>query len=166
MGTYLCGPLADSIANHFTRRNHGIREPEMRLPTCIIAAALTFFGALIAGLCFHYHTHWMGPIVGYGILSTGGQMGATLAMSYALDCHKELSVELMVTIASLKSAVAWIWTWVINDFLDRDGPLIVLMVVACVNMVVYASTIIFYFKGKAIRVWLHEKDYLRACGLA
>lgn len=138
----------------------------MRLPTCIIAAALTFVGGLISALCLHYQTHWAGPIIGYGILSAGGQMGATLAMSYALDCHKELSVELMVTVASLKSAVAWIWTWVVNNWLTRDGPLVVLMVVVAVNMAVYASALIFYFKGKAIRIWLHDKNLLQACGLA
>jgi hypothetical protein len=63
--------------------------------------------------------------VAIGILSTGAQMGATLGMNYALDCHKELSIELMVTVASLKSAMAWIWTWVANDWLASDGPLVV-----------------------------------------
>jgi hypothetical protein len=100
--------MADRIANHYTRRNHGIREPEMRLPTCIVAAVLTFAGALMAGLCFKQQTHWAGPVVAIGILSTGAQMGATLGMNYALDCHKQLSIELMVTVASLKSAIAWI----------------------------------------------------------
>jgi hypothetical protein len=63
----------------------------MRLPTCLIAAILTFLGALMAGLSYHSKTHWSGPIVGFGVLSAGGQMGATLAMSYALDCHKDVS---------------------------------------------------------------------------
>lgn len=90
MGTYLCGPLADQVATFFTTRNHGIREPEMRLPTCIVAAVLTFLGALLAGLTYHYRTHWSGPIVGFGLLSAGAQMGATLAISYAVDCHLEV----------------------------------------------------------------------------
>ena len=89
-GTYLCGPLADRIANWATKRNHGIREPEMRLPACIIAVGLTFFGALIASLTYRAKTHWVGPIVGFGVLSAGAQMGATLAMAYSLDCHKEV----------------------------------------------------------------------------
>lgn len=91
IGTYLCGPLADRIATFYTKRNSGIREPEMRLPTCAIAAAFVFFGALMAGLTYHYKTHWAGPIIGFGVLSIGGQMGATLAMSYSLDCHREVS---------------------------------------------------------------------------
>ncbi|EON61504.1 hypothetical protein W97_00719 [Coniosporium apollinis CBS 100218] len=165
VGTYLCGPFADFVADWYTKRNHGIREPEMRLPTCFIAAALTFLGALMSGLSYHYKTHWSAPVVGFGVLSTGGQMGATLAMSYALDCHKELSVELMVTIASLKSVIAWIWTWVINDWVIKDGALTVFMVVATVNVVAYMSTFYFYYRGKAIRVWLHQADFLGRAGV-
>ena len=92
-GTYLCGPLADRIANWATKRNHGIREPEMRLPACLIAVGLTFFGALISSLTYRAKTHWTGPIVGFGVLSAGAQMGATLAMAYSLDCHKEVCIK-------------------------------------------------------------------------
>jgi hypothetical protein len=92
IGTYLCGPFADRVANWYTKRNDGVREPEMRLPTCAIAAALMFLGTLMAGLTYHNKTHWAGPIVGFGVLSAGGQMGATLAMSYSLDCHKDVSI--------------------------------------------------------------------------
>jgi hypothetical protein len=79
------------VANWYTKRNDGVREPEMRLPTCGIAAVLTFVGALISGLTYYHKTHWAGPIIGFGVLSAGSQMGATLAMSYSLDCHKEVS---------------------------------------------------------------------------
>ena len=89
-GTYLCGPVADAIALHYTKRNDGLREPEMRLPVCALAACITFFGALVTALTYHYKTHWAGPVVGYGVLSAGAQMGATLAMTYSLDCHKEV----------------------------------------------------------------------------
>jgi hypothetical protein len=63
----------------------------MRLPLCFIAAPLTFVGALMVGLTYRYKTHWVGPVFGFGVLSTGAQMGATLAMSYGIDCHKEVS---------------------------------------------------------------------------
>ncbi|KAL3455060.1 major facilitator superfamily domain-containing protein [Aspergillus heterothallicus] len=161
VGTYLCGPIADQVATFFTIRNNGVREPEMRLPTCLVAALLTFLGALISGLTYHYQTHWSGPIVGFGVLSAGAQMGATLSMSYALDCHIELSAEMMVTISCLKSAVAWIWTWCINDWVDANGLLVVFMVIASLNVVVYASTMGFYFYGKKVRIWIHSKGFMR-----
>ncbi|KAF4466396.1 Major facilitator superfamily domain general substrate transporter [Fusarium albosuccineum] len=165
VGSWLCGSVSDSIANYFTRRNGGIREPEMRLPTLVIGTFLTFFGALMAGLTYHYRTHWIGPIVGFGVLTAGGQVGVSLSMSYALDCHKKLSVELMVTVASLKSVLAWIWTWVINDWITASGMLTVFMTIASINVVVHLTTIGLYLKGKPLRIWIHEKDMLGKYGL-
>lgn len=180
VGTYLCGPLSDRIATYYTKRNNGIREPEMRLPTCVIAAVLVMIGCLITGVTYHYHSHWIGPVVGYGVLSAGAQMGATLSMSYALDCHKhvcptpldqllskkknlidnqsQLSVELMVTVAVVKSAVAWIWTWFISDWLTSDGALVVFMVIGGVNVLIYAVTIPLGRYGKEIRSWTSDVD--------
>lgn len=71
----------------------------------------------------------------------------------------------MVTIAVLKSLIAWIWTWVINDWIERDGVLIVFMVIATVNVVAYLSTLCLYFRGKQIRTWLHRIDLLKKAGL-
>lgn len=90
IGTYLCGSLSDSVANFFTRRNDGVREPEMRLPIMIVATLLTVLGALMSSLTYEQKTHWAGPIVGFGVLSAGAQMGVSLSMSYALDCHREV----------------------------------------------------------------------------
>lgn len=91
VGVYLSGPGGDWIANFFTKRNEGIREPEMRLPTCFVAAFFTFTGALWFGLSYEYQMHWAMPVVGAGILSVGSQMGTTIGMNYALDCHQEVS---------------------------------------------------------------------------
>lgn len=85
VGTYLSGMLSDRIASYYTKRNNGVREPEMCLPTCIIAVALVFLGSVITGVTYHLRAHWMAPVVGYGVLSAGAQMGATLSMSYILD---------------------------------------------------------------------------------
>jgi hypothetical protein len=89
-GVYFSGPVSDWVANFLTKRNQGIREPEMRLPICFIAAFFTFFGSLWFGLSYEHQMHWAMPVVGAGILSVGGQMGATLGMNYALDCHQEV----------------------------------------------------------------------------
>ncbi|KKK11813.1 hypothetical protein ARAM_002658 [Aspergillus rambellii] len=165
-GVVFSGPGGDWIATFFTKRNHGIREPEMRLPTCLLAAFFTFFGALWFALAYQHQMHWVMPIVGAGILSVGSQMGTTLGMNYALDCHKELSIEIMITIAVMKSCIAWIWTWVINDFITASGVLKVFMTVATINVAVYLLCIPFYLKGKEIRIWLHNRNFLQAAGLS
>ncbi|KAL4954657.1 major facilitator superfamily domain-containing protein [Aspergillus filifer] len=164
-GVFFSGTFADWVANFFTKRNRGIREPEMRLPTCLLAAFFTFFGALWFALAYDHQMHWAMPVVGAGILSVGSQMGTTLGMNYALDCHKELSVEVMITIAALKSGIAWIWTWVINDFITASGLLSVFMTVATINVVIYLFCIPFYLKGKDVRIWLHHRNFLAGAGL-
>ncbi|KAF4333209.1 major facilitator superfamily domain protein [Fusarium beomiforme] len=160
VGAWLCGSVSDSWSNYLTRKNDGIREPEMRLPTMCMGTFLLLFGSLIASLTYHYHTHWAGPVIGLGVLTAGAQIGVSLSMSYALDCHKQLSVELMVTVASLKSLMAWIWTWVINDWIISSGMLTVFMTIAAINVAIQLTTIGLYLKGKDIRIWLHEKDFL------
>lgn len=71
----------------------------------------------------------------------------------------------MVTIAAMKSAIAWIWTWVINDFVISNGLLTVVMTVATINVAIYLMFIPFYFKGKDIRLWIQRKNLLAATGL-
>ena len=66
----------------------------------------------------------------------------------------------MVTVASLKSIIAWIWTWMINDWITKDGVLVVFMVIAAVNVVAYMSTFVLYLKGKSIRLWIQRKQFL------
>jgi hypothetical protein len=77
----------------------------------------------------------------------------------------QLSVEIMVTIAALKSAIAWIWTWVINDFVTASGALSVFMTVGAINVAIYLTYIPFYYRGKQIRMWIHKAKSFRATGL-
>jgi hypothetical protein len=71
----------------------------------------------------------------------------------------------MVTISCLKSLIAWIWTWVVNDWLARDGMMVVFMTVAAVNVGLYSTTILFYLRGKSFRMWIHRNNLLRRAGL-
>lgn len=71
----------------------------------------------------------------------------------------------MVTVSVLKSALAWIWTWVTNNWITAQGAMTVFLVVMAVNLVVYASTFILYYRGKAIRQWIHEMNFLKRTGL-
>lgn len=72
----------------------------------------------------------------------------------------------MVTVASLKSLIAWIWTWVINEWLAADGPLVVFLVIAAINFVVYLTTVVFYLKDRSIRLFLAKAAFFERTGLA
>ena len=52
-----------------------------------------------------------------------------------------------------------------NDWLVRDGMLVVFMTVAAVNVALYLTTIIFYIRGKNLRMWIHRNNLLNKTGL-
>lgn len=64
----------------------------------------------------------------------------------------------MTTVAVVKSAVAWIWTWFISYWLDAEGTLTVFMVIATINVLIYALTIPMQWYGKSIRSWTSDVD--------
>lgn len=66
----------------------------------------------------------------------------------------------MVAVATLKSLMAWVWTWVINDWIVADGMMTVYMIIAGINVALHLTTIWLYLKGRYIRGWIHEKDLL------
>ena len=40
------------------------------------------------------------------------------------------------------------------------------LLVALINTAVYATTILFYYKGKSYRIWIQEKNLFGRAGLA
>ena len=58
IGLLTAGPLSDWISAKLTVRNHGIREPEMRLVAMIPYVVVMILGNFIAGFGFQYHWDW------------------------------------------------------------------------------------------------------------
>ena len=56
IGLATAGPLSDWVSMRATRRNRGIREPEMRLPSMIPYVLIMILGNLIVG--FGYTNQW------------------------------------------------------------------------------------------------------------
>ncbi len=59
-------PVAEAVANYFTVRNRGIREPEFRLPAIAISVITAPLGLVLYGAGLQYKLH-MVPIVGLGL---------------------------------------------------------------------------------------------------
>jgi MFS family permease len=63
----LCGGhLSDLVANFFTKRNGGIREPEMRLPSICVSLVVAPVGLILYGVGINNHLHWMVATLGLG----------------------------------------------------------------------------------------------------
>lgn len=61
------GWFGDRVADVLTKRNGGIREPEMRLPAVLISLITTPLGLVIYGIGIENRYHWMVPTLGLGL---------------------------------------------------------------------------------------------------
>lgn len=64
IGILLGGPFSDWVADYFTKRNGGIREPEMRLPAMTLACITSPLALLLYGFGIQEQMHWMVPTMG------------------------------------------------------------------------------------------------------
>lgn len=71
----------------------------------------------------------------------------------------------MVTVAAVKSLVAWIWTWVITEWLTSQGVLVVFMSIAAINVAIYLTTIPMSCYGRHVRKWIVNADIMGRAGL-
>lgn len=61
------GLLSDKVADIFTVRNNGIREPEMRLPAIIFSILLAPTALVLYGVSIQNDLHWIAPTLGLGM---------------------------------------------------------------------------------------------------
>lgn len=66
-GIMLGGYLSDWVADVFTRRNNGIREPEMRLPAMMISVITGPLALALYGCGIKWKMHWIVPTIGIGL---------------------------------------------------------------------------------------------------
>lgn len=66
-GIALGGYFSDAVADYFTKRNGGIREPEMRLPAVMISCITTPLALVLYGVGIEYKLHWICPTIGIGL---------------------------------------------------------------------------------------------------
>lgn len=81
-----------------SQRNHGIYEPEFRLVLMLVVTVLGTCGFFGFGATVHYQTHWIGPVLTYGLANMALAFASTCVFGYVLDCYPKLAEEAFVAI--------------------------------------------------------------------
>lgn len=85
------GVLGDGVADYLTKRNGGIREPEMRLPAIAISCVTSPLALVLFGVGIQHRLHWICPAIGLGLCTlsgadtTTGMLRAGIALTGALQ---------------------------------------------------------------------------------
>ena len=97
LGIFAAGTLSDWIADFLTRRNNGIREPEMRLPAMMVSLIASPLACVLYGVGVQEKLHWMVPTVGLGLFNFAVVQAMNVAIVYTVDAYRPIGGEVVVT---------------------------------------------------------------------
>ena len=104
-GCLISGWLNDNLATWHARRNDGIKEPEARLWAALVPLVLHPAGCILYGVGAAHHVHWVGVCFGMDLLTLSIVMGSTLALSYDIDCYKEVARESLISVIIIRNCM-------------------------------------------------------------
>lgn len=142
-GIVLGGNFSDWVADYLTRRNGGIREPEMRLPAIMISAITGPLALALYGCGIHWKMHWIVPTLGIGLSKPHLQEDSRLSgepshanvctvnftitqatnvsLVYTIDSYRPVAGEVVVTQLAFKSAFGFLLGFYTNPWVDTHG---------------------------------------------
>lgn len=165
LGLASAGPFSDWVAARATRKNNGIREPEMRLPALWIFMVATVISVILGGIGYQRQWAWGHIVVwGYGFAGFSVTSVPTIAITYAIDCYKPISGEIMVVATVFKNFIAFSYSFWIFDMAhtSKDGWITPAMIIfACTVGPALFAIPLYYGLGKRIRIWTRNSDVHR-----
>ena len=108
-GILFGGKLSDWVADYFTARNGGVREPEHRLPAITVGMVTTPLALILYGVGIQHRLHWMMATVGLGLLNFSIAQATNVSLVYVIDAYRPVAGEAVVTQLAFKGKS--------NDFL-------------------------------------------------
>jgi MFS family permease len=114
IGLFTAGPLSDWVSARSTKRNNGVREPEMRLPAMIPYVIIMFVGNIIVSIGYERKWPWEAIVV-VGYTCAGIQVAALpgIVSTYAVDSYKPVAGSLFVAITVNKN----VWGYGFSEFI-------------------------------------------------
>ncbi|KAK9448269.1 major facilitator superfamily domain-containing protein [Limtongia smithiae] len=147
------GPVSDWIAKQKTMRNNGIREPEMRLIALAPLIVMTVVSMVIIGVGWDRGWDWrIVVILGFGFLGYVVVALPTVSITYAVDCYKPVSGEIMVIATVCKNTFGFGSTYFANNWAVASGynpPVMLLMGITAGSALVLL--VFFTYFGKTMR---------------
>jgi hypothetical protein len=122
IGLFTAGPLSDWISARSTRRNNGIREPEMRLPAMIPYVIIMFLGNIVVSVGYQRQWPWEAIVI-IGFTCAGIQVAALpgIVSTYAVDSYKPVAGSLFVAITVNKNVWGYGFSEFITPWSIKDG---------------------------------------------
>ncbi|KAL2682265.1 major facilitator superfamily domain-containing protein [Phyllosticta citricarpa] len=150
-GIFFGGHVGDWCADYLTRRNGGVREPEMRLPALAISLVTAPLSLVLYGEGIGLRLHWMCATVGIGLLNFSIVQATNISLVYTIDAYRPVAGEITVSQLGFKSAFGFLLSFYTNPWINKDGYERAFGAMAGICGAVILGFVPFYFYGKRIR---------------
>ncbi|KAH8689663.1 major facilitator superfamily domain-containing protein [Talaromyces proteolyticus] len=151
VGCYCSGWLSDILAIRLARRRQGIKEPEDRLWMAIIAIIAHPLGCILYGVGASHHIPWIGVVIGIAFMCLTLPMGSGLAITYIIDCQKELAAESIVTIILIRNTIGFAFAYAVNPMISNMGLQNTFILIAVLGIVFWSACFLWIGVGKSAR---------------
>jgi len=102
IGIFFGGTVSDWVADFFTKRNGGIREPEFRLPAICVGLITTPLGLILYGVGIQHSLHWICPTFGLGLINFSISQATNVSLVYCIDAYRPVAGEVVVAQLAFK----------------------------------------------------------------
>lgn len=121
LGCVWSGVIADRLTLMLARRSRGIREPEQRLWPLALSAILSCAGLIIWGVGAQYNVGWAGLAIGLGVLTFSVVTGGSIALSYNVDCFKDISGMSTISVIIIRNTMGFAISYGITPWYTNMG---------------------------------------------
>ncbi|RYC60534.1 hypothetical protein CHU98_g5665 [Xylaria longipes] len=150
-GIFAGGQLGDMVADWFTRRNGGIRAPEMRLPAMSISLIATPLSLILYGVGIQNKLHWICPTIGLGLLHFSITQATNICLVYVIDAYRPIAGEITLTVLGFKSLFGFLLSFYTNPWIKEVGYLNAYGTMAAISAAILLFWIPLYFWGNLLR---------------
>ncbi|KAJ5660971.1 uncharacterized protein N7484_000343 [Penicillium longicatenatum] len=150
---FLGGKVVDLISARMTKANHGVREPEFRLPAIIMPAIIGPMGVLTFGICTANQVTWVGAAFGYAMQGFGLTAVSNVVVTYAVDSYHQLAGEALVIVFVIRNTIAMLLALYTVNWQESTGVKNAFGQMVGIQYFFLSFTILMFLYGKRIRAW-------------
>ncbi|PNS17215.1 hypothetical protein CAC42_7269 [Sphaceloma murrayae] len=147
------GNAADWLALRLARRNGGVREPEHRLWVLAVSGILSAAGLITWGVGADAGVHWIGLVFGLGMLTFGCVTGGSIAVSYNVDCFKEIGGETTGSVMVIRNTIGFGISYAITPWYTNQGLQNCFITAGMVSIACTFTFLLMIKWGKSLRRW-------------
>ncbi|USP74469.1 hypothetical protein yc1106_01743 [Curvularia clavata] len=105
IGLAFVAKTSDTTIIRLTKKNNGVYEPEMRLPTCVFFGLMIPISFFLHGWTAQYHVHWIVPVAALAPFGLGLMGILAPLQTYMIDCFPQYAASAVAGMSALRCLV-------------------------------------------------------------